>query len=180
VVYGEQSPGQLSYKMAQMAALGEKRGFGVSSCGVVFSLPDKKQVERQLLDCFGKLVINASTLNVTGFKGADKDLVMRLQRPLKEYKIPVLALQGDTDFDIGAPIRMGRFGDSQNIQSDYYLNLFGGILHRTELYELAEKLENLPILAVNLKVLNDYGLVYPGSLIVRASNLYLESVVSTP
>jgi branched-chain amino acid transport system substrate-binding protein len=178
VVYGEQIPGVLPDSVERMVALGEKRGFGVESCGVAFSQADKKQIERQLLNCYGKLAIKVNALNVTGFKGVDKDLVVRLQRPLKEYKIPVLALLGDADFDEGMSIRMGKFGEKQNIKTDYYVNLFGGILHDTKVYELAEKLENLPLLGVNLKVLNDYGLLHSGSLVGLAPDLYLEWLVS--
>lgn len=179
VIYGEETPGQIPDKLTRIMALGEKRGFETKGCGVAVSNPDKQQVERQLLDCYGKLSITVNALNVTGLRGIDKDTVARLQRPLKEYKIPVLALQGDTEFEAGMAIGIGRFGDKQNIQTDYYLDLFGGILHGVKMYELAERLNNLPVLAVNLKLLNDYGLLRSGTLVGLAPDLYLEWLVTS-
>ena len=177
VIYSEQQPGRLPDKVARVVALGEKRGFAVQTCGVAQAGP--APLERRMLNCYGKLATAVEAINVTGFKGGDKDTVVRLQKPLKEYKIPVLALQGDTDFEEGMAIRVGRLADRRNIQTDFYLDLFSGLLYGTKVYELAEKVNNLPMLAVNLSVLNDYGLLRSGSLVGLAPDLYLEWVVST-
>ena len=178
VIYGEETPGQAPGNLARIARLGEKRGFEVQTCGIVFSDSDKSRVESQLLDCYGKLSIGVDAINITALHGIDKDTVVRLQEPLREYRIPVLALQGDTAFDEGMAIKIGRLGDQLNLQSDYYLDLFSEILNGIKMYEFAGKLNNLPVMAVNLKALDDYGLLRSGSLVGLAPDLYLEWMVA--
>lgn len=178
VIYSESTVGELPDKVARMISLGKKRGFSVEACKVALPEPDLNKVERQLLDCYGKLSILVNALNVTGLPGVDKALVVRLQKPLAQYKIPVLAMQGDVDFDEGIAVKVDRLSSRVNLQNDYSLNLFNGILHNSKIYELAAKLNNLPILGVNLQVLNDYGLLRSGTLVGLAPDLYLEWLVS--
>lgn len=179
VIYGEDKADELPDKVVRMIALGQKRGFSVDACKVALPEPNPQRVERQLLDCYGKLSILVNALNVTNLPGVDKATVVHLQKPLRQYKIPVLALQGDVDFDDGMAVRIDRFGARMNLQTDYYLNLFNGVLHGIKMYELSARLNNLPILAVNLQVLNNYGLLRSGTLVGLAPDLYLEWLVSS-
>jgi hypothetical protein len=179
VVYGGQETATIPGGVERAMALGEQRGFRVITCGVAFSARDQKPLERQLLDCYGKLADNVDVLNITGFEGAGKDIAVRLQRPLKDYKIPVLALQGDTGFDEGVSVRIGGFGENRNTQADFNTGLFDGILHRVKRYELAEKLDNLPVLQGNLNVLDDYRLLRSGNQAGPVPDIDLEWLVST-
>jgi branched-chain amino acid transport system substrate-binding protein len=176
VIYGEEKPGTMPENVARMEALGKQRGFEVIACGAALSGTDQRQTEKRLLECYGKLSVDVDALNVTGLDGLDKDALVRLQRPLKDYKIPLLALLGDAVVDEGTAIRVGRVGDKQNLGADDYLKLFSGILHGNKLYELAERLENLPVLEVDLKALNDYGLLRSGLLLGLAPELHLDRV----
>lgn len=179
VIYGAQKPGEEPDHVARIKALGEKRGFRVDTCRIALSTSDRKQLEDVLLHCYGKLTTEIDALNIVGLEGVDKTTLVRLQTPLEDYKIPVLALQGDTDFDEGLAIRIGRLADRQDSHTDYYVNLFDGLLHEKEVFELAELLDNLPVLSVNLKLLNEYGLLRSGRLIGLAPDLYLEWFVSS-
>ena len=174
VVYGGQDAATIPGGVERVMALGEQRGFRVITCGVDFSVQDQQPLERQVLDCYGKLADNVDVLIITGFEGVDKDIAVRLQRPLKDYKIPVLALQGDTGFDEGLSIRIGGFGEKRNIQADFNTDLFGGILYRVKPHELAEKLDNMPVLRGNLNVLDDYRLLRSGNQAGLVPDIELE------
>ena len=178
VIFGEEKSGVEPERVTRIRELGAKRGYAVQSCGIPITGLDKAQTEQRLINCYGKLAIEVDTMNITGLQSVDKDMVVRVQRPLKYYKIPVLALQGDTDFEEGVAMRIGRFGENNNIQTDFYVNLFGGILHGIKVFEIAERLQDMPVMAVNLKVLNEYGLLNSGTLVGLAPDLYMDWLVS--
>ncbi len=178
VIFGEEKAGAEPERVTRIRELGEKRGYAVQSCGIPVAGLDKAQTEQRLINCYGKLAIEVDTMNITGLQSVDKDMVIRVQRPLKFYKIPILALQGDTDFEEGVAMRIGRFGENNNIQTDFYVNLFGGVLHGIKVFEIAEKLQDMPVMAVNLKVLNEYGLLNSGTLVGLAPDLYMDWLVS--
>ena len=178
VIFGEQKAGVEPERVTRIRQLGEKRGYAVQSCGIPVSGLDKAQTEQRLINCYGKLAIEVDTMNVTGLQSMDKDMVVRVQRPLKFYKVPVLALQGDPDFEEGVAMRISRFGETNNIQTDFYVNLFGGVLNGIKVFEIAERLQDMPVMAVNLKVLNEYGLLNSGTLVGLAPDLYMDWLVS--
>jgi branched-chain amino acid transport system substrate-binding protein len=176
IIYSESSPGAEPEPLQSARSLGKKRGFEVRSCGVAAKDRDKSLLEQRLLNCFGQLAIISDALNISGFSNMDETLLRRVEKPLKAYKVPILSAQGDVDF--GAAIKIGRFQDKKNLESNYYVNLFGSLLKDVKVYELAEGLQNMPVLAVDLKLLNEYGLLRSSALIGLAPDLYLEWLVS--
>ncbi|BBA33887.1 extracellular ligand-binding receptor [Methylocaldum marinum] len=179
VIHGAEAGGAEPEYLARIKSLGEKRGFGVHPCGVAFAAADPKRIEGELLNCYGKLTLVIDALNIAELRGVDHATAVRLQQPLEHYRIPVLALHGDTTVDEGMAIRIGRLADKEDIHTDYYTRLFSGILHGKRVYELTERLDNLPVLAVNLKRLNDFGLLSSGRLMGLAPDVYLEWFVSS-
>jgi branched-chain amino acid transport system substrate-binding protein len=176
VIYAEGAPGTEPDTLRRTRMLGSKRGFAVKGCGIATAQKEAGELERHFLNCFGQLAIMSDMLNISGFSGIDEALMERVQKPLKAYKVPILSAQGDVDF--GSAIKIGRFSDKNNLESNYYVNLFGSILKDVKVYELAERLQNMPILAVNLKTLNEYGLLRSSALIGLAPDLYLEWLVA--
>jgi len=172
VVYAEDLPGNEPVPVAKMRVLGQKRNFRVEACGV--SISDTSGLEANLIRCYGKLSMKVDALNIYGLGKLDKDLIGRVQKPTIQYKIPIFALQGDAQSNDGLSIRVGKFGDIKNIQSEVYINLFEGVLRNMKVYELAEKVKNLPTLEVNLQALNDYGLLRSSPIVGLAPDSYLE------
>jgi branched-chain amino acid transport system substrate-binding protein len=161
-------------KFRRVEALGKNRDFQVNGCALDTAASD---AERGLNGCLGKLAVTSDTLNMIGLGEIDRDIRMRALKPLQAYKIPVLSLHGDAGADSGAAIGISRFGDKNSIETDDYVSLLGGIVRNVKVYELAEKLDNLPVLAVNLKLLNEYGFLRSGALMGLAPDLYLEWLV---
>lgn len=174
LIYGDSGSGEEPEKIHMTRNLARKRGFRVETCAVPLARSDAAELENRLLGCFGRLSIDADAINLTDFGEADRDVLLRMQKTLTRYEIPLLSLEGDVDFGEGTTIRVGRFGQRTNIQSDYYINLFGGLLNGIKVYELAERMENLPALAVNFPMLDRYGLLRSSPLLGLAPDLYLE------
>lgn len=174
LIYGASGSGEESEKILMARNLARKRGFEVEACAVPLARSDAAEFENRLLGCFGKLSIDTDAMNLTDFGDMDRDVLLRMQKTLTRYQIPLLSFEGDVDFGEGTTIRVGRFGKRTNIQTDYYINLFGGLLNGIKVYELAEQMENLPVLAVNLPMLDRYGLLRSSALLGLAPDLYLE------
>ncbi|MFM8444609.1 MAG: ABC transporter substrate-binding protein [Methylococcus sp.] len=184
VVYGETKPGLIPDRVSRIQALGRRRGFNIHGCGVATTSLERKALEQRLRDCYGELSIAVDALIVVDMPYVDPNLVSRVQRPLKYYKIPILSLYGDKSVSEFTAIRVDRLGDRQNFFGDKQgeqadETMISGILHETRMYELKERLANLPILDVNLETLKEYGFLHSRSLVGLAPDLYMEWLLAS-
>lgn len=171
VIYAETQPETTPERLAQAAALAKERGFEVVPCSVGLAGADRQRAEENLIECYGKLAAEVDALTVAGMDGIGKDALARLQKPLAGYKIPLLVLPGDAVVNEAAAIRVGRLGDRENLQAATGLYSLGGALRDIKAQELAERLENLPVLEAGPRALDDAGLPRRGPMLGLALGL---------
>lgn len=152
---------QESERYRQIAGLGAERRFEVEGCAVETGRGD---AEARLIECIGRLAIVSDTLLLVGFAEFDRAQLERALRPLQVYKVPVLALQGDVAQELGAEIRVGRFGDKTDLQTARYAESMDGLVGGAQMRELSAELENLPAMTVDMNALKDYGRLQSGLL----------------
>ncbi len=174
VIYAEDGDPQKAGKLANMKAFAEKVGFTLETCGIKQISVTRVDMEKQLTRCLGKLSIQADMINITGLQSIDTDTLRRLQAPLDEYRIPLISLLGDTDLGDQAAIRLGKFGSLYNTSSERFINLFGSLLRNQSVHEFAEKVENLPVLDVNLQRLDEYNLLKSTPLVNLCPDFLIE------
>lgn len=174
VIYAEDGDPQKAGKLTNMKAFAEKNDFKLETCGVKQFGVISIDMEKQLTRCLGKLSVQVDMINITGLQSIDTDTLRRLQAPLDEYRIPLISLLGDTDLGDKATIRLGKFGSLINTGSERFITLFGSLLRNQSVHELAEKVENLPILGVNMQKLDQYNLLKSTPLVNLCPDFLIE------
>jgi branched-chain amino acid transport system substrate-binding protein len=174
MIYAEETPGKEPPSVTLARSLARKRKFKLETCGVALGTLDPPAVERRLLECYGSLSLRVDAMNIRGIKGVDREMLGRLQATLAEYKIPVLSLLDDSDLVENVAVRVKRLVDYSTGPPSQYIPLFEGLLKDTKVYQLLDRLKNLPALEVNLRLLNEYGLLRSSALLSLAPEGYLE------
>ncbi|MEY4194714.1 MAG: hypothetical protein RLZZ226_1082 [Pseudomonadota bacterium] len=175
MIYAEDGQYNTRTTLSNTRAFAKQAKLRLETCGVNQTGVTPEDLEKQLIRCLGKLSLQVDMINITGLEGLKPDMLRRLQAPLDEYKIPLISLLGDTNLGEFASLRLGRFGNSYNTSSEGFVTLFGNIVKNQHVHDLSQKVENLPIVDVNLEKLNDYNLLRNSPLVQLAPDFLIET-----
>jgi ABC-type branched-subunit amino acid transport system substrate-binding protein len=158
-------------------AVARKKGFTVIDCDLPFSRLQTKEAESRLLRCYGKLAPLIDALYVSPYPGINQQFITQLNETLRYFKVPVLAILEEKPKNTGITMALGK--PNMNLQALGLVNVFDKLLSGLRVYEFAEKLNNLPVIAVNLKVLNEYGYLSSDDrilklLLILSPHMYIE------
>jgi branched-chain amino acid transport system substrate-binding protein len=154
-------------------AVARKKGFTVIDCDLPFSRLQTKEAESRLLRCYGKLAPLIDALYVSPYPGINQQFITQLNETLRYFKVPALAILEEKPKNTGITMALGK--PNMNLQALGSVNVFDKLLSGLRVYEFAEKLNNLPVIAVNLKVLNEYGYLSSDDRILKLSpHMYIE------
>jgi len=174
VIYAEDGDAQKTSKLVNIKKFADTTGFVLETCGVKQIAVTAIDMEKQLTRCLGKLSTQVDMINVTGIEHVDADTLRRLQVPLDEYRIPLVSLLGDTNLGNMATVRLGKFGASYDTNSEDFINLFASIVSNQSVHDFSEKVENLPILDVSLKKLDQYNILKSTPLVYLSPDFLIE------
>lgn len=156
IIYENTDSGKLSSDYKVIQSVSERRGFKVFECKIPFSTLAIKEIERELIDCFGKLSLSTDVQYIAGFDGINQNLINKLNRILPLFRSTSIALEqkpGNVNLslllDKRSDVDALGLGDMQ-----VYRNLLNGI----KLHELADSLHNLPEITINLQELQKVGI----------------------
>lgn len=166
VIYAEDDDGGEDLKkLAKVKQLAKDARFKVDSCGIKQQGVTPDDLEKQLLRCMGKLALQSDMLNISGLNSIDKASLQKVLAPLEEYKVPLISLEGDVDLGDLTTVRLRKFSSIFNTHSDSFINLFNGILRNQRVHDFSEKVQNLPILDLNMEALERYNMLRSTNLV---------------
>jgi branched-chain amino acid transport system substrate-binding protein len=155
IIYEDTESGRLASGYNLLKQMTDKHGLKLSECVIPFSTLAEKAIERELVNCFGKLSLSTDTLYTSAYEGINENLVEQLNRILPLFKTASLSvdgLQGNTNLSLVLDKRKDvdplGLGDMQ---------VYRSLLHGINVQQLAEQLQNFPDIAINLKELQKLG-----------------------
>jgi hypothetical protein len=175
IIYAEDGDPGVSTKLSNARSFAREAGLKLETCGVSQAGMTPVDMEKQLIRCLGKLSLQVDMINITGIADPDREMLRRLQAPLDDYKVPLISLVGDTNLGEFASLRLGKFGQGYNTHSEGFITLFGNIVRNQHVHDLSAKVENLPIVDVNLQNLDDYNLLRTSPLVQLAPDFLIET-----
>ena len=156
VIYENTKQGRKAADFALIKTLAAEKDIELIDCKIPFSLFDKTEVAQAMIDCYGKLSLQTDVLFITNYPNTDPKLVQQLNSGLGFYKIPAIALdQRNTDSYIS--VLLTKRSDI-NLQNTEKMRVYNGLLRNMKVHELAEQLQGLPEISVNLANLQHAGL----------------------
>jgi len=174
VIYAEDGDPKKTGKLISIRKFADRTGFALETCGVKQLAVTVSDMEKQLTRCLGKLSTQTDVINITGIERLDADTLRRLQAPLDGYRIPLISLQGDTNLGQQATVRLGVLRSINNTNSQAFFSLFGSIVSNQSVHEFADKVENLPVLEVNMQKLDEYNLLRSSPLVYLSPDFLIE------
>lgn len=180
VIYAEDGDPKKTTRLSRMKNFAMKANFKLETCGVSQIGVTPEDMEKQLIRCLGSLAVKSDMINITGINTLNHEVLERIQAPLEEYKIPLISITGDTDLGDLATMRIGKFGNMYNTHTESFINLFGDIVSNQHVHDFSEKIENLPVINVNLQKLDQFNLLKSTPLVQLSPDFLIEPAVRTP
>jgi ABC-type branched-subunit amino acid transport system substrate-binding protein len=156
IIYENTESGRQASGYNIVKQVADKKGFKLFECLIPFSQLDRKAIERELVTCFGKLSLNADTLYISAYEGIDENLVNNLSRILPLFKAATLSLDGRQD-NTNLSLVLEKRSDVDPLglgEMQVYRSLLNGI----NVQQLADRLQNMPEIAINLEELQKLGI----------------------
>mgnify|MGYP003393337919 CR=1 FL=1 len=165
VVYEDTEAGRLASDYPIVSQVAGDLGLTLTGCALPFSKLDGKHIAHALTACYAKLSLSTDSQYITAYDGVDPVLTAQLSRILPLFKSssvgldagqaavnPSLVLDKRADVD---PLGLGAM--------QVYRNLLNG----SNVQELAERLQGLPDIAINLGDLQKLGI--PDNAVLQLS-----------
>lgn len=149
----------------------QRKNLTVVPCYISFSSLNKKQKQKELVDCYGRLSLKVDALLVGRYVGIDNQFIRYLNQSLTFFKIPSFSFSHPKE-KIGVTAYLTKRSNIERIRSQD-MRIFDDILVGGRANELFEKITNLPYLVFNLSQIQQYDL--PQSAILSLSpDQYIE------
>jgi ABC-type branched-subunit amino acid transport system substrate-binding protein len=153
IIYEDTMEGRTASGYDILTSVATQKAFKVISCKIPFSILSVEQIKRELIACYGKLPLESEVIYMNPHEGIDegidKDFIQVLNKNLAFFKIPTISIEQD---EINPYITLSLSSDknlsSENISN---VNVYSNILTKLKIHELAETLQGLPKIVVNLE-----------------------------
>lgn len=135
-----------------LTELAKRKDITLVGCEVPFTLLNKTDTEDALVDCYGKLSLNANAILVSPLLGVNQTLIKRLNSGLAFFKIPTISLDARNESN-NVTLSLTKRSDIDK----FSMTVFNGLLHNQKIHEFSEKLRGMPDVKINLKNLQHIG-----------------------
>lgn len=156
IIYENTESGRQASGYNILKQVADRRGFKLIECIIPFSKLDRKTIEREVVTCLGKLSISANTQYISSYESIDKNLINQLTRILPLFKCSTVSVEGRQN-DTNLTLVLDKRNDVDPLglgDMQVYRSLLKGI----NVQQLAERLQNLPEIAINLEDLKKLGI----------------------
>ena len=156
IIYEDTENGRNAASYSIVKSLADKVGVELVGCDIPFSALSRREIELELIACYGKLSLNADALFITPYEGINANLTNELNQSMGFFKVPSIYLgDGQEHANLGLILNKRSDVDPQG-RGD--MEVYRSLLNNIKVHELAERLQGMPEIAVNLKSLQQQGL----------------------
>lgn len=156
IIYEATESGKAAAGYSIVKQVADKKELEVIGCEIPFSVLGQDKIRQELVACYGKLSLNADVIFIADQKGINQDLVNQLNQSMLFFKVPSIYI-GKAQDNINSTLILGKRTDVDP-QGRGDMAVYQGLLNNIKVHELAERLQGLPEITVNLKNLQRLGL----------------------
>lgn len=158
-------------RVARARALGGVKNFSVDACFVAADGQQTAAIKNALLDCYGRLALKSDAVLTSSFAGVEPEFLGQLHVTLARYKVGAFMLGPSTQLPPGLALAIDRM--NLDLRSGSGANLYADVLRNMKVFELAERMENMPLVKVNLPLLDELGVLHRSALLKLAPDAHL-------
>ena len=152
IIYEDNKIGRKNSGFDLLTALKKSKDIEIVGCKVPFSLIKKEQIDKRLIDCYGKLSLTIDAMLVPIVQNASPVLMQKLSAGLAFFKIPAIGFEAK-NMDQHTSLAITRRTDvNKNTVSAY-----SGLLSGLKVHEFSTKIQGLPDIYVNMEDLQRMG-----------------------
>ncbi len=155
LIYEDTENGRLAADYPIVKQMADQRGVTLVSCDIPFSALSQREIEFELISCYGKLSLNADAVFIVNYAGIDPTLVGRLNESMTFFKVPAIFV-GDMPAIANLDIVLNHRTDVDP-QGRGNMEVYRPLLHNIKSHELASRLVGMPEIAINLHSLQYQG-----------------------
>jgi hypothetical protein len=155
LIYEDTESGRLAAGYAIVKQMADQREVTLVGCDIPFSALTQKEIELELINCYGKLSLNADAVFIVNYAGIDNHLMSRLNSSMTFFKVPAIFI-GDKPNLGGIDIVLNQRTDVDP-QGRGNMEVYRDLLHNVKVHELASRLLGMPEISINLKSLQYQG-----------------------
>ncbi|MGB0849470.1 MAG: ABC transporter substrate-binding protein, partial [Thiolinea sp.] len=152
IIYEDNKIGRKKSGFNLLTALAKSKDIEIIGCKIPFSLIKKEQVDKKMIDCYGKLSLTIDAMLAPSVQNASPVLLHELSAGLAFFKIPAIGFETDNMDDHTSLAITRRTDVNKNTVSAY-----SGLLSGLKVHEFSTKIQGLPDIYVNMKDLQRMG-----------------------
>lgn len=152
-----------------LKSLAEQKNIELVPCEVPFSLLSTKEIENDMLACYGKLSLDTDAIYIPSNTQVSPRYQEKLNAGLAFFKIPTITLNPrNTDPHISLVL------SKRNTINKKSISYFNGLLNNQKVHEFGERLKRMPEITANLVDLQGMG-VPDKPILLLSPDLYVQA-----
>lgn len=156
IIYENTESGRTASGYNIVKQMAESKGLDLVGCDVPFSALARAKIEEAFIACYGKLSLDADALFVVPYEGINQSLTSRLNQSLSFFNVPSIFL-GTPQKGANITLSLAKRSDvDPDGRGD--MTVYKSLLGNIQVHELADRLQGLPEISVNLESLQQLGL----------------------
>ncbi len=176
LIYEDTDNGRAAADYDILQQMTKQRDVKLVGCDIPFSALTEKEIERELINCYGKLSINTDAVFIVNYSGVSTELLTRLNTSMMFFKVPAIYI-GDKPTIGGLDIVLNQRTDVDP-QGRGNMEVYRPLLHNIKAHELAARLIGMPEIAINLHSLQYQGFADAPFLDLAPSE-FMDTLTST-
>ena len=176
LIYEDTDNGRAAADYDILQQMTKQRDVKLVGCDIPFSALTEKEIESELISCYGKLSINTDAIFIVNYSGISTELLTRLNTSMMFFKVPAIYI-GDKPTIGGLDIVLNQRTDVDP-QGRGNMEVYRPLLHNIKAHELAARLIGMPEIAINLHSLQYQGFADAPFLDLAPSE-FMDTLTST-
>lgn len=172
IAYEDTVEGRSYAAISAIEELAEERNFEIVRCYTHSDVSDKNIAERDIINCFDKLVKSSDAVYVTRQGGVNSRSIPSLVDIANSNNIPTFSQSGSDEVSYGFLASLSRAGGKY--VGEFYAQTIAKVLNGAKPNELDQHFQEPPKIALNLRTAEIIGFDPPVVLLGAADELFNE------
>lgn len=170
VAYEDTEAGKSYAALTDIQKIAEERGFQIVQCFTKDDVPDIKEAEKSVIDCYSELAEQTDAIYITQQRGVNKKNMPHLLQPINAKKLPTFSQAGSEEVKFGVllSIAQAEFKYAGKFHAKNMAKIFNGAKPRS----LSQVFEDPPKIAINLATSQHIGYDPPVDILGAADEIY--------
>jgi ABC-type uncharacterized transport system substrate-binding protein len=170
IVYSETTEGRTYGGVDAVEEVAKERGFDIVRCDAPYTDLPQDQVEKGVLDCYGKIAQEADAVYITVHRGVTEESLPKIMDAINAARLPSFSMLGSGEVRRGVLMSVAQADFSYVGQ--FHAEVIAKILNGAKPRDIDQRWSAPPKIALNLKEAEIIGFDPPVDILIASDEIY--------